>query len=62
MTMGVWSRPAMGITSSPYDAVQGSLRLKRKVLGDRHDESNVFRWSHVVENLPGLHSYAPGGI
>jgi hypothetical protein len=60
MSEGVWSRPAMGITSSPYDSVQGGLRIKRGILGDRHLKSNVFRWSYVEANLPGALSYTPG--
>jgi hypothetical protein len=60
MKVGLWSRPAMGITSSPYDAVQGGLRIKRSILGDRHLASNPFRWATVDANLPGAYPYAPG--
>ena len=58
---GVWTRPAMGLCPSPYQAVQGALRAKRVALGDRHDEKNVFAWSTVtVElNLPGSSCYDP---
>ena len=47
-----WTRMAMGLRPSPYQAVQSGLRAKRVALGDRHDESNVFRWDRVILNLP----------
>jgi len=56
---GVWTRPAMGLRPSPYQAFQGALRAKRVALGDRHDEKNVFAWSTIELNLPGSSSYDP---
>ena len=56
---GVWTRPAMGLCPSPYQAVQGALRAKRAALGDRHDKENVFAWSSVELNLMGLFYYDP---
>jgi hypothetical protein len=54
-----WDRPAMGLTASPYQAVQTGTRGKRFALGDRHDKANPFRWDEVALNLPGTHDYEP---
>jgi hypothetical protein len=48
-----WVRAAMGLKSSPYQAVQGILVAKEVILGDCMDSSNVFRWDDVRMNLPG---------
>ncbi len=54
-----WVRLLMGFTASPYLATRCLLRSRRILLGDRLDESNPFRWDHVVKNYPGLPSYNP---
>ena len=57
--MFTWDRPAMGLTSSPYQAVQTVTRAKRLMLGDSKDPSNPFRWEKVVINAPGNQDYNP---
>lgn len=54
-----WVRSAMGLKSSPYQAVQAILVAKEVVMGDRFDKSNVFRWDRVRLNLPGTENYDP---
>jgi hypothetical protein len=54
-----WVRPAMGLKPSPYQAVQGALRAKRKTLGNPKDTENVFQWKRVKLNLPGTKNYDP---
>ena len=54
-----WTRCAMGLRSSPYQAVQGALVAEEMVLGNPGDQANVFRWDRVVTNLPGSDSYDP---
>ena len=44
-----WTRCAMGLRSSLYQAVQGAL------VAEERDQSNVFRWDRVP-NLPGSDS------
>ena len=51
--MFTWDRPAMGLTSSPYQAVQAVTRAKRIMLGDPRDLTNPFQWKSVVINAPG---------
>ena len=48
-----WVRAAMGLKSSPYQAVQGMIVVKEVVLGDRRDPNNVLRWDEIRMNLPG---------
>jgi hypothetical protein len=55
----VWDRPAMGLTASPYQAVQTATRGKRVMLGDRKDPKNPFAWDEVVLNAPGQADYDP---
>jgi hypothetical protein len=55
-----WSRPAMGLKPSPYQACQGALRMKRKALGEPSDSKNVFAWETVEINVPGSETYRPG--
>jgi hypothetical protein len=50
-------RAAMGLKSSPYQAVQGILVAKEVILGNRTDSGNVFRWDDVRMNLPGAANY-----
>jgi hypothetical protein len=54
-----WDRPAMGLTSSPYQAVQTVTRAKRVMLGDPRERTNPFRWNSVVVNAPGNPDYDP---
>lgn len=54
-----WTRAAMGLKSSPYQAVQAMLVAKEVIRGDRHDPSNAFRWDKVRMNLPGSKDYDP---
>jgi len=55
-----WTRCAMGLRPSPYQAVQGVLVAEEMILGDREDPQNIFRWDHLVLNLPGSKRYDPG--
>ncbi len=55
-----WNRCAMGLRTSPYQAVQGILRAQEVIMGDRKCERNVFRWENVEFNLPGTSGYVPG--
>ena len=54
-----WVRAAMGLKSSPYQAVQAILVAKEVILGERSDSSNVFRWDDVRMNLPSSPEYDP---
>jgi hypothetical protein len=54
-----WTRAAMGLRSSPYQAVQAMTFAEEVILGDHLDETNPFRWSRVRLNLPGQASYDP---
>jgi hypothetical protein len=56
----VFTRPAMGLRPSPYQSVQGCLRAKRLMLGDRKESGNVFKWDYVDLNQPGDADYQPG--
>eukprot|EP00980_Cylindrotheca_fusiformis_P026854 scaffold17689_cov87-Cylindrotheca_fusiformis.AAC.1 len=54
-----WARAAMGLKSSPYQAVQAVLVAKETVLGDRTDSDNAYCWDVVRLNLPGSKEYDP---
>ena len=54
-----WVRSAMGLKSSPYNAVQAMLILEEQIFGDRADPANPFRWDFVRLNLPGSPGYDP---
>jgi hypothetical protein len=54
-----WVQAAMGLKSSPYQAVQGMLVVKEVILGDRLDPDNVFQWDEIRMNLPGSPSHDP---
>ena len=56
---GAWMRSAMGLKTSPYNAVQGSQRAKRIILGDPRDPLNPFHWATIKLNLPGTENYNP---
>ena len=57
LLMEVWTRCAMGLKSSPYIAIKSMLLIKEKILGNRCDQKNVYRWDFVLLNLPGMESY-----
>ncbi|KAL7577357.1 hypothetical protein ACA910_002090 [Epithemia clementina (nom. ined.)] len=54
-----WSRCAMGLITSPFQATQSAQRMKRLALGQRLDETNVFRWETVKLNVPGDQACKP---
>jgi hypothetical protein len=55
----VWDRAAMGVKSSPYQAVSGLTVADEIIQGDRYDEENIFQWVKVRLNLPGNLDYNP---
>jgi len=55
--IAIWTRAAMGITSSPYIATALAGRSNRLILGIPTDPNNPFAWDIVVLNLPGTKSY-----
>jgi hypothetical protein len=55
-----WFRAAMGLKSSPYQAVQALSFAEEIIRGDRHESENIFRWDKVRRNLPGSDNYNPG--
>jgi hypothetical protein len=54
-----WERCAMGLRSSPYNAIQGILFAEEVVKGNSLDVNNIFRWDEVQLNLPGDPNYKP---
>jgi hypothetical protein len=54
-----WTRCAMGLRSSPYQACQGMMWAMEIIFADRDDAANVFRFARVRLNLPGHHDYNP---
>ena len=54
-----WTRLAMGLRNSPYNAVQGMMIAKEVIVGKRTDRKNIFRWETVCTNLPGTQTYEP---
>jgi hypothetical protein len=40
-----WERAAMGIKSSPYQAVSAMAVADKVIKGNRQDEKNIFQWS-----------------
>jgi hypothetical protein len=54
-----WQRCAMGLRTSPYQAIQALLWVEELILGDRLEEKNVFRWNRLHLNLPGSDDYDP---
>jgi hypothetical protein len=54
-----WQRAAMGLRSSPYQAVQAMGVAKEMIWGKRKDPNNVFRWDYVRLNLPRSAGYDP---
>jgi hypothetical protein len=55
----VWLRAAMGLRSSPYQAVQAMGVAEEVIRGDRKDPTNVYRWDTVRLNLLGSCRYKP---
>ena len=55
-----WVRAAMGLKSSPFQAVQRMLVVKEVILGNRRDPNNVFRWDEIRMSLSGSETYDPG--
>jgi hypothetical protein len=54
-----WNRLAMGLRTSPYQAVQGMLIAQEFILGNPADKNNIFHWERVRLNLPGDADYDP---
>ena len=54
-----WTRAAMGLKSSPYQAVQAMGVVQGVIMGDRLCIKNIFRWDFVRMNLPGSDAYDP---
>lgn len=54
-----WQRAAMGLRSSPYQAVQAMGVAEEVIRGDRKDPNNIFHWDKVILNLPGSEDYNP---
>jgi hypothetical protein len=52
-----WCRNWMGLTDSPYRSCQMMTCVKETAFGDRHAQSNPFRWDRVVLNLPYTPEY-----
>jgi hypothetical protein len=52
-----WTWLAMGLRSSPYFAVQAMMLAQEKILGDRDNPSNIFRWDKIRLILPGSEGY-----
>jgi hypothetical protein len=55
----VWDRAAMGVKSSPYQAVSSLTVAEEVINGDRLKEANIFEWVRVRLNLPGDLNYDP---
>jgi hypothetical protein len=49
----------MGLTLSPFQAVQGMAYAEEVFLGDRKGPENPFRWDWIWMNLPGQVGYGP---
>lgn len=54
-----WTRCAMGLRPSPYQACQGMMWALEVIFGDRRNAANVFRFDRVELNLPGSSDYNP---
>jgi hypothetical protein len=52
-----WLRAAMGLKSSPYQAVQGLSFAEEVIRGDHKNPANVFCWHIIRRNLAGLEQY-----
>jgi len=49
----------MGFRSSPYNSIRTYLVAEEIIRGGRHHETNAFRWSRIMLNLPGTEGYKP---
>jgi hypothetical protein len=54
-----WKQAAMGVKSSPYQAVSALTVADEIIKGDHKDAANVFEWVRVRLNLPGDRNYNP---
>jgi hypothetical protein len=54
-----WKRAAMGVKSSPYQAVSALTVADEIIKGNHEDAANVFEWVRVRLNLPGDKNYDP---
>jgi hypothetical protein len=54
-----WERAAMGIKSSPYQAVSVMSVADEVIKGDCRNDGNIFQWIRVRLNLPGNRDYDP---
>jgi hypothetical protein len=54
-----WKRAAMGVKSSPYQAVSVLTVADEIIKGNHEDAANVFEWERVWLNLPGDKQYNP---
>jgi hypothetical protein len=54
-----WGRCGMGCRPSPYQTTQAIGWAKEMMMGDHLDATDVFKWSSVRLNLPGLPNYDP---
>jgi hypothetical protein len=54
-----WTRCAMGLRPSPYQAWQGMMWALKIVFADRMDARNIFRYDRARLNLPGHYDYNP---
>ena len=57
LVLALWLQNAIGITSSPYNYVQGALSAKQIVKGNQHDPKNSFQRNHTKENLAHSDTY-----
>jgi hypothetical protein len=56
----VWDQAAMGVKSSPYQAVLALTVAEEIIKGDRMQDGNIFKWVVRVRlNLPGDLDYDP---
>lgn len=54
-----WARCVIGLTSLPFQCIQGILWAKEVIRGNRRDPDNIFRWDVVHLNLPFTPGYNP---
>ena len=54
-----WLRTFMGFRSSPFNACKMFAITLDIIRGNRHDESNPFKWNRIQCNFPGSPDYDP---
>jgi hypothetical protein len=59
MMWETWLCAAMGLKSSPYQAVQALGFAEEIIRGDRRNPRNIFLWGRVRLNFPGCKKYDP---